>query len=99
MSVDKPETKRLVQDLESEIGKEYVSGEIFERIAYGHDSGGADLEADRIPAVVVKPPTARDVSRVVRYADTHRIPIYVHGAGTAFKGSSRPKRPGSIWRR
>ena len=88
--------RHLVQDLKRLIGKEYVSDKIFERIAYGHDSGGADLEAEKIPAAVVKPATSKAVAKVVTYANENKIPIYIHGAGTAFKGSSRPKRSNSI---
>jgi glycolate oxidase len=90
------ERKGLVRNLELLIGKEYVSGEIFERIAYGHDSGGADLEADLIPVAVAKPCTAQGVARVIKCANENKIPIYIHGAGTAFKGSARPKRSNSI---
>jgi len=88
--------RHLVQDLKRLIGKEHVSDKIFERIAYGHDSGGADLEAEKIPAAVVKPATSKAVAKVVTYANENEIPIYIHGAGTAFKGSSRPKRSNSI---
>jgi glycolate oxidase len=90
------ENKRLIADLISIVEKGNLSAEIYERIAYGQDGIQPDLEPDKIPAVVVKPTSAQEVSKVVRYANDKRIPIYIHGAGTAFKGSARPKRPGSI---
>jgi len=49
-----------------------------------------------IPLAVAKPSTTAGVSDVLKYANEHKIPVYIHGAGTAFKGSPRPKRPGSI---
>jgi glycolate oxidase len=90
------EDERLITDLLSIVNKENLSADIYERIAYGQDGIQPDLEPDKIPAVVVKPTTAEEVSKVVRYASEKKIPIYIHGTGTAFKGSSRPKRPHSI---
>jgi glycolate oxidase len=87
---------RVVADLQKLIGKEDVSGEIFDRISYGQDSAQPDLDPEKIPVAVVKPRTAEAVSAVVKYANQNKIPIYIHGAGTAFKGSPKPKRPGSI---
>lgn len=90
------EDERLIADLMSIVNKENLSADIYERIAYGQDGIQPDLEPNEIPAVVVKPSSAEDVSKVVKYANQQKTPIYIHGAGTAFKGSSRPKRPGSI---
>lgn len=90
------EQPAMVKDLCSLIGKENVSGNIFERISYGQDAAQPDLEPEKIPFAVAKPQSARGVSEVLRYANRHKIPVYIHGAGTAFKGSPRPKRPGSI---
>jgi len=90
------ENTRLVADLKKIMKKENVSANIYDRIGYGQDGIQPDLEPEKIPAVVVKPTSAQEVSEVVKYANEHKIPIYIHGAGTAFKGSSRPKREGSI---
>ena len=90
------EDKRLIADLMSLVNKENLSANIYERMAYGQDGIQPDLEPDNIPAVVVKPTSVQEVSRVVKYANEKKIPIYIHGAGTAFKGSPRPKRAGSI---
>lgn len=90
------EENRLLADLASFIGKENVSGSIFERVSYGQDAAQPDLDTEKIPLAVAKPRTAEGVSRVLKYANEKRIPVYIHGAGTAFKGSPKPKRPGSI---
>jgi glycolate oxidase len=88
--------KRLIAGLTKLVSKENVSGDIYERISYGQDSSGTDLETDKIPVAVVKPISARQVSEVIKYANKEKIPVYIQGAGTCFKGSPRPKRPGSI---
>ncbi len=90
------ENKRLIADLISIVNKENLSADIYERIGYGQDGIQPDLEPEKIPAVVVKPTSVQEISEVVKYANREKIPIYIHGAGTAFKGSPRPKRPGSI---
>lgn len=86
----------LVKSLASIVGKKNVSGNIYERMSYGQDAAQPDLEPEKIPLAVVKPETAQGVSEVLRFANKHKIPVYIHGAGTAFKGSPKPKRRGSI---
>jgi glycolate oxidase len=86
----------IISELGKLIGEENVSDSIYERMSYGQDAAQPDLEQDKIPIAVVRPQSTQDVSEILKYANTHKIPIYVHGAGTAFKGSPRPKRPGSI---
>jgi glycolate oxidase len=88
--------KKLLSDLKSLVDKESISDSIYERVAYGQDSANPDVEPEKIPLVVVKPTTVQEVAKVLKYANQEKIPIYVHGAGTAFKGSPKPKRSGSI---
>ena len=88
--------KRLLSDLEAILGKNEISGNIFERISYGQDAAQPDVDPEKIPLAVVKPSTTEGVSKAVKYANEKKIPIYIHGAGTAFKGSPKPKRPGSL---
>jgi glycolate oxidase len=91
-----PGQEQVIRDLEQAVGRECVSGNIYERISYGQDAAQPDLDPEKIPIVVVKPTTTEGVAKTLRYANGHRIPVYIHGAGTAFKGSPKPKRPGSI---
>jgi len=90
------ENKRIIEDLTALIGRENLSDNIYERAAYGQTALLPEMEQDKIPIVVVKPASGEDTAKVVKYADEHTIPITIQGAGTAFIGSSRPKRPGSI---
>jgi len=90
------ENKDLISDLESIIGEESVSGRIFDRINYGQDALALDIDRSKVPAAVVRPTTAQEVSKVLRYANEHKVPVYIHGSGTSFKGSAKPKRENSI---
>ena len=86
----------VVSDLQKLIGKQYVSGNVFERVAYGQDAIAPDLPVENIPIAVTKPNSSEDISKIFRYANTNKIPIYIHGSGTSFKGAPRPKRSESI---
>lgn len=93
---DNEKLEKLVADFASFVGKENVSGKIFERIAYGQDAMALDVMPDKIPLAVVKPGSAQQVSKVLEYCNNHKIPVIVHGSGSVFKGGAHPKRPGSI---
>jgi glycolate dehydrogenase FAD-linked subunit len=82
--------------LASLIGDQNVSDGVYETISYAHDALGWDLDPKKIPLAVAKPVSAQQVSELLKYANRENIPVYVQGAATAFKGSPRPKRPGSI---
>ena len=90
------ENKRLIEDLISLVGVENASDNIYERVSYGQDAAQPDLDPEKIPLAVVKPESVQGVSKVLQYANENRIPIYIHGAGTAFKGSPKPKRPSPL---
>jgi len=86
----------LISDLASIVGKENASDSIFDRISYSQSALAVDVEPSKVAIAVVRPGSAQEVSKVVEYANKRRIPIYIRGAGTSFKGSPTPKREGSI---
>ncbi len=88
--------EKLYADMEAIVGKENISTDLYDRIAYAIDPMPYDLEDRNIPRIVVKPGSAYEVSEILRYANKHKIPVYTHGSGTLFNGASRPKRRGSI---
>jgi len=88
--------KDVISDLAQIIGEENVSGNIFDRVNYGQDALALDIERSKVPTAVVRPRSAQEVSKVLQYAGNHKIPVYIHGSGTSFKGSAKPKRKGSI---
>ena len=90
------ESKTLIADLIPIVGEQNVSDSIYERISYAQDLIQPDLAPDKIPIAVVRPRSAQEISGFLKYANKNKIPVYVHGAGTAFKGSPKPKRAGSI---
>lgn len=90
------DSEKVVSDLKKFLGEEGVSGRRADRLIYGQDSFGFDVEENLLPIAAVRPKSAQEMSEVMKYVNEHKIPVYVHGGGTAFKGSPRPKREGSI---
>jgi len=86
----------LIVDLQSIVGKENATDSIYDRFSYALDPLPHELEKALIPQTVVRPKSAREVAAVLKYANDHKIPVMIHGAGTSFVGAARPKRPGSI---
>jgi len=86
----------LISDLASIVGKENASDSIFDRISYSQSALAVDVERSKVAIAVVRPGSAQEVSKLLAYANERRIPIYIRGSSTSFKGSPTPKREGSI---
>ncbi len=61
---------------------------------YGHDE--APLIKPVLPQVVIKPPDASVVSRLLAYANQKRIPVTTRGAGTGLSGGCIPIYGGMV---
>lgn len=59
-----------------------------------HHSKGIAYHAPHAPDVVVFPKTAEEVSRVMAFANEHRIPVTPFGAGTSLEGHVIPVQGG-----
>ncbi len=88
--------KRLISDLASLVGKENASVDVYERFSYALDPMPQDLDKELIPSAVVRPKSVQDASKLLKYANEHKIPVMIQGAGTSFVGAARPKRKGCI---
>lgn len=86
------ERARIIQDLEAVVGKKNVLSSEMQMNLYNYD---ASLIKAR-PDCVVLPGSTEDVSRVVRYAHEHAIPVVARGAGTNLSGGSVPTRGGIV---
>ena len=61
--------------------------------AYGHDETENLLF---IPAVVVKPRTAEEISAILKLCNEHLIPVTPRGAGTGLSGGALPNLGGVL---
>ena len=81
-----------IETLKRIVGENNVSDDIADLYVYSSDASVHQA----LPSVIVRPKTIEEIQKIMRFANKEKIPIYIHGTGTAFKGSPRPKRPGSI---
>ena len=51
--------KGLISDLVTIVGEENASDRIFDRVIYGQDAFGLDLEENLLPAAAVRPKSAQ----------------------------------------
>src|SRR5215470_20065480 len=60
---------------------------------FGHDETEELLYP---PDVVVKPSTVEQISSILQYCNTHRIPVTPRGAGTGLSGGAIPHKAGVV---
>lgn len=95
-----PEYKQedVYEDVTKIIPAEFVSRSIFERINSSLDpyTAGTDIIPEELPYVVVKPGSTEEVSGLMKYANSKRIPVYVRGSGSSLHGAARFHRKGIV---
>src|SRR4029453_9583254 len=77
----------IADGLTSIVGAGSVLTKPEDIIPYSFD-GTAALR--QLPAAVVFPPSSEDVSRCLRFALAHALPIVTRGSGTGLSGGSVP---------
>ncbi len=84
---------RLAKDLSAFLSPERVSGNPADLELAAHDESSCPPSS---PNIVVWPLTTDEVSRVVRYAHAHDIPLTARGAGSSLEGNPIPVRGGIV---
>ncbi|MDD2791725.1 MAG: FAD-linked oxidase C-terminal domain-containing protein [Sediminibacterium sp.] len=75
------------------VGESYVLADEENLQHYGHD------ETERLqyyPEVVLKPAGTQEISAIMQYCNTHRIPVTPRGAGTGLSGGALPTQGGVL---
>ncbi|MBI3757284.1 MAG: FAD-binding oxidoreductase [Deltaproteobacteria bacterium] len=83
----------LANDLVTLLSQDRVSTRSTDLEQAAHDESAC---APALPDVVVWPLTTNEVSRVVRYAYEHAIPLTARGAGSSLEGNPIPVRGGIV---
>ena len=91
-SIDQSDVDELIA-ICGENGVIYADKEKLE--PYSHDEV-ADTRYHHMPDVVVKPKTTEEVSRIMKYADEHRIPVTPRAAGSGLSGGAVPACGGIV---
>lgn len=89
-------SETIAKALEEVLPREYISINRFERIANALHPFPYDIEEEQVPFAVVFPRSAEEVSGIMKYANTEKIPVFVRGSGTQLGGSSRPHIHGIV---
>lgn len=86
-------TASVVKKLQEITGEQFVLVDSENLKNYGHDET-EDLIF--LPEVVVKPRTAKEISEILKLANTELIPVTPRGAGTGLSGGALPIHSGII---
>ncbi len=92
----KPED--VYEDLRKILPEGAASKSIFERVNNSLDPYmfAVDITPEEIPYVVVRPGSTEEVSKVMTYANSKKIPVYVRGSGTSLHGAARFHKKGIV---
>jgi glycolate oxidase len=74
------------------VGAENVRDNLVDRLVYGSDSSVHEAAA----WVVVRPATAAQVQKLVRYANQKKIPVIARGSGSGMSGQAVPISGGIV---
>lgn len=69
---------------ENLLGTENAKSDDMHKLAYSYDA----TREEREPDMVLFPRDEKDISEILKYCNTHRIPIVPRGAGSGFTGGS-----------
>lgn len=83
---------RIIDQLRQIVGKDQVSTEKADLICYSYDA----TQQKFLPDVVVHPQTSEQISRIMRLANTEKVPVFPRGAGSGFTGGSLPTTGGIV---
>ncbi len=83
----------LLHDLQNVLGEEVVFSDADNLMRYGHDET-EDFVFQ--PDLVVKPRNVNQLSRLMGYCDSNKIPVTPRGAGTGLSGASLPINKGVL---
>jgi glycolate oxidase len=86
------EREKMVEEIERIVGKENVLATETDLFLYGYD---ASLVKSK-PDCIVLPGSSEDVSKVVKFAHQHGIPVVARGSGTNLSGGTVPTKGGIV---
>jgi glycolate oxidase len=85
----------ILQELTAVTGQAHVLTAEAELLPYSHDETRGDKYRS-MPEAVIRPADAAEVSRIMRLAQKHRLPVTPRGAGTGLSGGAVPLYGGIV---
>jgi len=86
--------EHLAHDLKNIVGEDHIYVDLFERINYAETSLPYDVEDEDLPDIVVQPASAEEISKVLKCANKHKVPVTTYGSGTSLIFGTKPKHGG-----
>ncbi|HID97311.1 MAG TPA: FAD-binding protein [Thermodesulfobacteriaceae bacterium] len=83
---------KLAGQLEEIVGPEAFTRDTSDLLCYSYDASGRQS----VPEAVVFPRSAGEVSRILKVAAVHRLPVFPRGAATGTTGASVPVKGGLV---
>lgn len=87
--------KAVVAAVKGIVGTEHVLEKYEDKYCYTYDASAVTAGKDGVPALVVFPGSAAEVSALLVLANEHKIPVIPRGAGSNVSGGSIPV-PGAM---
>ena len=87
------EKQQLVEEMTKIVGAENVQSKEEELYSYSYDATPGHIY---MPDVVVSPGTTEEVSKVLKFANEHKIPVYTRGSGTNLSAGTAPLKGGIV---
>lgn len=81
----------VVAALKGIVGAEHVFDKYEDRYCYTYDASAVTAGKEGVPALVVYPGGAAEVSAILRLANEHKFPVIPRGAGSNVSGGSIPR--------
>jgi len=98
--VEYPEYKPddTYEDLRKVLPEDSLSKSVFERINNALDpyTFASDISREEVPYIVVRAGSTDEVSKLMKYAHSKKIPVFVRGSGTSLQGASRYRHKGIV---
>jgi len=66
----------VYEDVKKIVPEDFISTSIFERINNNTTPLAFDMERDKLPYLVVRPGSTKEVSGLMKYANSKRIPVF-----------------------
>jgi len=83
---------KIIDEIREIVGKENAMDSLEERQCYSYDARTDGI----VPALVVFPSSAEEVSRIMKLANRHGFPVIPRGQGTGLTGGSIPVVEGVV---
>ncbi len=98
MTYQEYDYESIQNELKSLFPKEALSSGYFERINNALDpyTSSDDINQGIVPYAVVWPGSTQEVSRLMKYANDKKIPVFVRGSGTSLHGASKYRHRGIV---